>query len=85
MRRGWTFASRGLRASIKDNLMLISESARKPFICEICEEPAVKPLTMGINSDRRFTSLLRLCPVCGAVDLELMQVCREVTSRCAVN
>jgi RNase P subunit RPR2 len=65
--------------------MLNFESARQPFICEICEEPAVKPLTVGIESDRRCSSLVRLCPSCGAVDLDLMQLCREVTIGCAAN
>jgi hypothetical protein len=65
--------------------MFIFESARKPFICEICEVPAINPITIGIESDRRWSSPVRLCPACGAVDLDLMQVCREVTIRCAVN
>jgi hypothetical protein len=65
--------------------MLISESPRKPFICEICEELAVNPLMMGMESDRKFSSLLQLCPACGAVDLDLMQVCREATISCSVN
>ncbi|HEX2930989.1 MAG TPA: hypothetical protein VHV54_14805 [Candidatus Binatia bacterium] len=70
---------------MKENLMLISQSARKPFICEICEEPAVKPLTMGIESDRKFSWLMQLCRTCGAVDLDLMQLCREATISCSVN
>jgi RNase P subunit RPR2 len=71
--------------AMKTNLMILSESARKPFICEICEEPAVNPFTMGIASDRQFNSLIQLCPACGAVDLDLMQLCREATISCSVN
>ena len=70
---------------MKENLMLIYESARKSFICEICEELVVNPQTMGIESDQRFSSLVQLCPACGVVDLELMQLCREATISCSVN
>jgi hypothetical protein len=38
-----------------------------------------------MESDRKFSSLLQLCPACGAVDLDLMQVCREATISCSVN
>jgi len=70
---------------MKANLMLLFEPARKPFICEICEELLIKPLTMAIESDREFSSLVQLCPACGAVDLELMQLCREATISCSAN
>jgi RNase P subunit RPR2 len=70
---------------MKENLMLLFEPVRKPFICEICEELVVKPLTMGIESGRKFSSLVQLCPACGAVDLELMQLCREAAIGCSVN
>ena len=65
--------------------MRISESARRSFYCEICEEAAVNPLTMGIESDRQLSSPIQLCRACGAIDLDLMQLCREATIGCAVN
>jgi hypothetical protein len=40
---------------------------------------------MGIESDRKRSSLVQLCPECGAVDLELMQFCREAIISCSVN
>ena len=43
---------------MKANLMLLFEPARKPFICEICEELLINPLTMAIESDREFSSLV---------------------------
>jgi len=70
---------------VKENLMLFFEPARKPFICEICEELVLKPMTMGIESDQKFSSLIQLCPECGAVNLDLMQLCREATIRCSFN
>ena len=66
-------------------IMLVSQPAPKLFICEICQEAAVNPLTMGIESDRKGSALVQLCPECGAVDLELMQFCREAIISCSVN
>jgi RNase P subunit RPR2 len=65
--------------------MFLSESQRELFFCEICEQLVVKPLTMGIESDQRFSSLIQLCPDCGPVDLDLMQLCRELTISCSLN
>lgn len=83
--RGWIISGRGFAHEIKECSMRISESARQAFYCEICEEPAVNPLTMGIESDRQFNSLIQLCRACGAIDLDLMQLCRETTIGCALN
>jgi len=83
--RGWIISSRGFAHAMKECSMRISESARRSFFCEICEEPAVSPLTMGIESDKQFSSLIQLCRGCGAIDLDLMQLCREATISCSVN
>jgi hypothetical protein len=40
---------------------------------------------MGIELDRNLTSSIRLCGGCGAIDLDLMQLCRESTIGCGVN
>jgi RNase P subunit RPR2 len=64
--------------------MIILESARKSFYCEICEEANLHPLTMGIESDQK-SSVIQLCRACGAVNLDLMQLCREATIRCSLN
>jgi hypothetical protein len=65
--------------------MIIPESARKSFYCEICEEANLHPLTMGIESSDRRSSVIQLCRACGAVNLDLMQLCREATIRCSLN
>ena len=83
--RGWIISGRGFAREMKEGSMRISESARRSFLCEICEKTAVNPLTMGIESDRQFSSLIQLCSACGAIDPDLMQLCRETTIGCAVN
>jgi hypothetical protein len=83
--RGRITSGRGFAREMKECSMRISESARRSFLCEICEGPAVNPLTMGIESDRQFSSLIQLCSACGAIDPDLMQLCRETTIGCAVN
>lgn len=55
------------------------------FACEICDEITVNSPTMGIELDRNLTSSIRLCGGCGAIDLDLMQLCRETTIGCGVN
>jgi predicted RNA-binding Zn-ribbon protein involved in translation (DUF1610 family) len=65
--------------------MFLPESKRESFLCELCGQLIVKPLTMGIQSDQKFSSLIQLCPDCGAVDLDLMQLCRELTISCSFN
>jgi hypothetical protein len=40
---------------------------------------------MGIESDKQFSWLIQLCRACGASDLDLMQLCREIAIGCAVN
>ncbi len=69
----------------RDFYMCIYESAQKSFICEICQKPAVNPLTMGVESEIQFNSVIQLCRACGPVNLDLMQICRESTVGCMVN
>ena len=65
--------------------MRISESVPKSCYCEICEQPAVGPVIMGIEVESDYSSLIQLCRVCGVIDLDLMQLCREATIGCASN
>jgi hypothetical protein len=55
------------------------------FSCEVCGERAATPTTMGLESDRGHTASIELCHGCGPIDLDLMQLCREVTIGCAAN
>lgn len=49
------------------------------FICEVCGEGTDNPTTMGIESGNDAISLIKLCHGCGPIDLDVMQLCREVT------
>ena len=40
---------------------------------------------MGIEAERELSSLVQLCPACGVINLDLMQLCREATIGCALN
>ena len=50
--------------------MRISESAGKSFYCEICEQRAVEPLTMGIEAERECSSRSNsVAPVASSISL----------------
>jgi hypothetical protein len=61
------------------------ESKSQAFACEVCGEAVAVLTTMGMESDSRFTTPIKLCQQCGAIDLDLMQLCREATIGCAEN
>jgi hypothetical protein len=58
---------------------------RKRFVCEVCGHSAANPTTLGIESERDLLLQIPLCYSCGPLDLELMQLCREITIGCTVN
>lgn len=58
---------------------------REPFICEICEDVSATAPTMVIEANLNWCAPIQLCPACGAVDLDLMQLCRETTINCSIN
>ncbi len=57
----------------------------KQSICEVCGESADNPTIIGVESERNLTRLIRLCHNCGPIDLDIMQLCREMTIRCSDN
>jgi hypothetical protein len=57
----------------------------KAFVCEACDESVANPAMMGIESDRHLSLSIRLCQSCGPIDLDLMQLCREITVDCNKN
>ncbi|HXV82543.1 MAG TPA: hypothetical protein VEG60_21985 [Candidatus Binatia bacterium] len=57
----------------------------KDFVCEVCGDGADKATTVGVELEGDFISPLRLCHRCGPIDLDLMQLCREITIDCNVN
>jgi transcription elongation factor Elf1 len=57
----------------------------KHFTCEVCGQSAANPTIVGIESERDIMLQISLCHSCGPIDLELMQLCREVTLGCAAN
>jgi hypothetical protein len=57
----------------------------KRFTCEVCGESAPNPTTVGIESEKGVMLQIPLCHGCGPIDLELMQLCREITLGCTAN
>lgn len=65
--------------------MRMSELQNKDPVCEVCGERSDNRTTVGVESDEESTWPIRLCHRCGPIDLELMQLCREITIDCKVN
>ena len=65
--------------------MRILELQSKDFVCEICDKSVANSATVGLQSDRDTTWPVQLCRLCGPIDLDLMQLCREVTIGCTDN
>ena len=61
------------------------EQQNKDLVCEVCGESIDNRTTVGLESDRDITWPIRLCHRCGPIDLDLMQLCREVTIGCTDN
>jgi hypothetical protein len=57
----------------------------KDFVCEVCGQIATNPTTVGIESEKDIMLQIPLCDTCGLIDLELMQLCREITLGCTAN
>jgi hypothetical protein len=65
--------------------MRMLELQSQDFVCEVCGESAANPRMVGVESDRDITSPIRLCHRCGPIDIDLMQLCREITIDCTDN
>jgi hypothetical protein len=57
----------------------------KDFVCEVCGDGADRAATVGVESDNDVISPIRLCQSCGPIDIDLMQLCREITIDCTNN
>ena len=65
--------------------MRMLELQSQDFVCEVCGESAANPRMVGVESDRDTTLPIRLCHRCGPIDIDLMQLCREITIACTGN
>lgn len=65
--------------------MRMLELQSQDFVCEVCGESAANPRIVGVESDRDITLPIRLCHRCGPIDIDLMQLCREITIACTGN
>jgi hypothetical protein len=65
--------------------MRMLELQSKDLVCEVCGESAANPRIVGVESDRDIALPIRLCHRCGPIDIDLMQLCREVTIGCTDN
>lgn len=57
----------------------------KNVVCEVCQETTANPIIIGVESDVATTWPVQLCHRCGFIDIELMQLCREITIGCSGN
>jgi hypothetical protein len=65
--------------------MRILELQNKDLVCEVCGENIHNRTTVGVESDEDGTRPIRLCHRCGPIDIDLMQLCREITIGCTDN
>ena len=65
--------------------MRMLELQSQDFVCEVCGESAPNPRMVGVESDSDCISPIRLCHRCGPIDIDLMQLCREITIACTGN
>ena len=65
--------------------MRMLELQSQDFVCEVCGESAPNPRMVGVESDRDIISPIRLCHRCGPIDIDVMQLCREITIDCTDN
>jgi hypothetical protein len=65
--------------------MRMLELENEDLVCEVCSESIDSRTTVGVESDDGSTWPIRLCHRCGPIDLELMQLCREITIGCTDN
>jgi hypothetical protein len=61
------------------------ESLSKRLVCDVCDENIVNAAVAGLELNCDAMSRIGLCHHCGPIDLDLMQICREVTIGCADN
>ena len=54
----------------------------KDFVCEVCGDGEENAATVGAELERGIISPIRLCHRCGPIDIELMELCREITVGC---
>jgi hypothetical protein len=65
--------------------MLMLERHSKESVCQVCGQYAANRANMGLESERGTASYIHLCDNCGPIDLEIMQLCREVAIHCSDN
>ena len=63
----------------------MNEAKNVFYICAICEQGSRKRLTGGLTCIGSFALPILVCPSCGPIDLELMQLCVEATIRYLLN
>ena len=54
-------------------------------VCEACEIGNLNQTVMGMEINESDQQPIYLCEKCGPIDLELMQFCRELVTRCDNN
>jgi transcription elongation factor Elf1 len=65
--------------------MITSALQSKRFSCEVCGQTIAKATTLGVELESNVIRQIALCRTCGPIDLELMQLCREITLGCSSN
>ena len=65
--------------------MLLVHLKIKVYMCEVCGDGADNRTTVGVESDSDMISPIRLCHRCGPINIDLMQLCREITIACTSN
>jgi hypothetical protein len=65
--------------------MHVPEFQAARSVCEACEQNISSKIVIGIAATADARSPIYLCENCGPIDLDLMQLCRELTIGCHEN
>jgi hypothetical protein len=57
----------------------------EPFLCLVCGKITDKATFGGVDACENLLIPIEVCPDCGPIDLEAMQLCREIATDCMRN
>ena len=65
--------------------MFSLEIKNERFLCAVCGKTTEKAALGGIDAFGNILMPIEICSYCGPIDLEAMQLCREIATDCMRN
>ena len=65
--------------------MFSLEIKNERFLCAVCGKTTEKATLGGVDLSGKVLTPIEVCPYCGPIDLEAMQLCRETATDCMRN